>query len=330
MVATASQQATTTRAVVHNAFGVVEVDEIEKRHVGDDGVLVRVHAASLNRVDWYMMIGRPYVGRVQMGLRKPKSHTLSTDFAGTVEAVGKDVTRFRPGDDVFGRSGEFAEYVRLAEDGALTLKPANVTFEEAACVGVAGLTAVQGLRDHGNVRSGDRVLVNGASGGVGTFAVQIAKALGADVTAVCSTANVDLQRSIGADHVVDYTRADFTRSGRRYDLMIDVAGSRSWRACKRVLEPQASLVLIGGPKTNRLLGPLAHVIKVKIGAAVARRKAVFFIAKLTQADLVVLAGLLEAGKVTPVIDRRYELSEIADAFRYLGEGHARGKIVVTL
>ena len=195
--------------------------------------------------------------------------------------------------------------------------------------GGAGLTAVQALRDHGNVRSGDRVLVNGASGGVGTFAVQIAKALEADVTAVCSTANVDLQRSIGADHVVDYTREDFTRSARRYDLMIDVAGSRSWRACKRVLEPQASLVLIGGPKTNRLLGPLAHVIKVKIGAAVARRKAVFFIAKLTQADLVVLAELLEAGKVTPVIDRRYELSEIADAFRYLGEGHARGKIVVT-
>src|SRR5215213_1332639 len=276
MVATASRQATTTRAVVHNAFGLVELDEIEKPRVGDDGVLVRVHAASLNRVDWYMMIGRPYVGRVQMGLRKPKSHTLSTDFAGTVDAVGKDVTRFRPGDDVFGRSGEFAEYVRLAEDGALTLKPANVTFEEAACVGVAGLTAVQGLRDHGNLRSGDRVLVNGASGGVGTFAVQIAKALGADVTAVCSDRNVEQARSLGADRVLDYAREDFTRGSERYDVILDVSGTRSWSRYRRVMNPRATLVLVGAPKTNRLLGPLGHILRVRLAAWRGSQRAVFF------------------------------------------------------
>ena len=332
MAATAIEQ-TTMKAVVHTAFGssgALAIDEVEKPAVGDGDVVVRVHAASLNRVDWYTMTGTPYVGRAQMGVRRPKSRMLSTDFAGTVEAVGKDVTQFQPGDAVFGRSDAFAEYVRVAEDGAVVAKPAGVTFEDAACVGVAGITALQGLRDHGEVRAGHKVLVNGASGGVGTFAVQIAKTLGAEVTAVCSTGNVELQRSLGADHVLDYTREDFTRSHRRYDVLIDIAGSRPWRECKRVLKPEATIVLIGGPKTNRLLGPLMHVITVKIGAAGRSQKAVFFIAKLNARDLAALGELLDARKVTPVIDRRYELSEIREAFRYLGEGHARGKIVVTL
>src|SRR5215208_7447913 len=261
MAATATRQAT-MKAVVRERFGsssVLEIDQIQKPSVGDTDVVVRVHAAALNRIDWYALTGTPYLGRPQMGLRKPKSRLLSTDFAGTVEAVGKDVTQYRPGDEVFGRSEPFAEYVCVGEDDALAPKPPGVTFEEAACVGVAGITALQGLRDHGHVQPGDKVLVNGASGGVGTFAVQVAKALGAEVTAVCSTPNVDLQRSIGADHVIDYTQEDFTRSDRRYDVMLDVAGSRSWSACKRVLEPEATLVLIGGPMTNRWLGPLGHV-----------------------------------------------------------------------
>ena len=209
-------------------------------------------------------------------------------------------------------------------------KPANVTFEQAAAVPVAALTALQGLRDKGQIQPGQKVLINGASGGVGTFAVQIAKALGAEVTGVCSTRNVDLVRSLGADHVIDYTHEDFTRSDQRYDLMLDVAGSRSWSACRRVLDPQATLVIVGAPKGNRLLGPLSHMVKVRLATLRSSQKVVFFIAKFNKADMEVLRELLEAGKVTPVIDKRYELSEIADALRYLGEGHAQGKIVLTV
>jgi NADPH:quinone reductase-like Zn-dependent oxidoreductase len=205
-----------------------------------------------------------------------------------------------------------------------------VTFEQAAAVPVAALTALQGLRDKGQLHPGQKVLINGASGGVGTFAVQIAKALGAEVTGVCSTRNVDLVRSLGADNVVDYTREDFTRSDRRYDLMLDIAGSRSWSECKRVLDPQATLVIVGAPKGNRLIGPLSHIVKLRLASVPSSQKAVFFIAKVNKADLLVLRELLEAGKVTPVVDRRYELSDSADAFRYLGEGHAQGKIVITV
>jgi NADPH:quinone reductase-like Zn-dependent oxidoreductase len=277
------------------------------------------------------MTGTPYVARAQMGLLKPKSNKLGVDFAGKVEAVGKDVTQFRPGDDVFGgRDGAFAEYVCVREDRAVVPKPASVTFEQAAAVPVAALTALQGLRDKGQIQPGQKVLVNGASGGVGTFAVQIAKALGAEVTGVCSTRNVDLARSIGADHVIDYTREDFTRSERRYDLMLDVAGSRSWSECRRVLNPQATLVIVGAPKGNRLVGPLSHIVKVRLAALRSSRKVVFFVAKFNKPDMVALRELLEAGKVTPVIDRRYELGEIADAFRYLGEGHARGKVIIAV
>lgn len=322
------------RAIVHNVYGspdVLELQEIEQPDLTDDGVLVRVRATSVNPAEWYGLTGRPYVARAQSGLRKPKSNRLGVDFAGTVEAVGKDVTQFRPGDEVFGgRSGAFAEYVCVPEDRAVVPKPANVTFEQAAGVGVAGLTALQGLRDKGQIQPGQQVLINGASGGVGTFAVQIAKAFGAEVTGVCSTRNVDLVRSLGADHVIDYTHEDFTRSDRRYDLMLDVAGSRPWSACRRVLNPQATLVIVGAPKGNRLMGPLSRIVKVRLAALPSSQKAVFFIAKFNKPDLAVLRELLEAGKVTPVIDRRYELSDCAAAFRYLGEGHARGKIVITV
>jgi NADPH:quinone reductase-like Zn-dependent oxidoreductase len=332
MTAMAAVQATTMKAIIRDTYGspdVLKLREIEKPELTDDGVLVRVHAASVNRGDWYTVAGM-YVARPATGLRRPKSRLIGTDFAGAVEAVGRDVTEFRPGDEVFGgRTGALAEYV-CARARSVALKPARLTFEEAAAVPVAALTALQGLRDRGQIQAGQKVLVNGASGGVGTFAVQIAKALGAQVTAVCSTGNVDVARSIGADHVVDYTHEDFTRSDQRYDLMFDNAGSRSWSACKRVLSPQATVVLVGGQMGNRLLGPLGHVVRMRLAATLGSRKAVFFIAKFNSADMEVLRELLEAGKVTPVIDRRYEFGDIADAFRYMGEGHARGKVVITV
>ena len=322
------------KAVVRDRYGapdaVVELREIDRPVAAAGELLVRVRATSVNPADWYGVTGTPYVGRVELGLRKPKERRLGVDFAGTVEAVGKDVTQFRPGDDVFGgRTGAFAEYVCVPEDRAVVAKPAQVTFEQAAAVGVAGLTALQGLRDKGKIQPGKSVLINGASGGVGTFAVQIAKALGAEVTGVCSTRNVELVQSLGADHVVDYTRDDFTRSDRRYDLLLDVAGSRSWSECTRVLKPHARLVIVGAPKGSLLLGPLSHVVALSLGALRSSQKAVFFVAKFNKADMLVLQELLEAGTVMPVIDKRYALSEIADAFAYLGEGHAQGKIVIT-
>jgi NADPH:quinone reductase-like Zn-dependent oxidoreductase len=322
------------KAAVRDTYGspaaVVELREIDKPVPADDEVLVRVRAASLNLSDWYGVTGRPWVGRAMMGLRKPKDSRLGTDYAGTVEAVGKDVTQFRPGDEVFGgRSGALAEYVAAKEDRGIVTKPANVTFEEAAAVPVAALTALQGLRDKGQLQPGQKVLINGASGGVGTFAVLIAKALGAEVTAVCSTRNVEIARSLGADHVVDYTQEDFARRGERYDLLVDIAGGRSWSDCKRVLEPRRTLVIVGGPR-KALLGPLGGVIRLRLGALFGSRKVAFFIAKFNKEDMEALQELLEAGKLTPVIDARYELSEIADAFRYMGEGHPRGKVVVAV
>jgi len=329
---TATEEVGLMRVIVHPAYGapeVLEIREVERPDVTADGVLVRVRAAAVNPADWYGIAGRPWVARPLMGFRRPKSPDVGADVAGTVEAVGRDVTGIRPGDEVFGRSQTFGEVVCMAED-RVAPKPSSSTFEQAAAVPVAGLTALQGLRDHGRLQSGQRVLVNGGSGGVGTFAVQIAKALGAEVTAVCSTDKVDLLRSLGADHVVDYTREDFTRSGERYDLVLDVAGSRSWRDVRRVLEPRATFVIIGGPKENRLLGPMRHIAGVKLASIGSRRKVVFFVAKIVRQDLDVLRELLESGAVTPVVDRRYELAEVAEAFRYLGEGHARGKIVIEL
>jgi NADPH:quinone reductase-like Zn-dependent oxidoreductase len=319
------------KAIVRKRYGSVQLQEIDKPEPADNEVLVRVHAASLNRFDWYRLTGRPWLARIPNELRKPKSHKLGSDFAGTVEAVGKDVTQFRPGDEVFGgRTGSLAEYMVVPEDGGIARKPPGASFEEAAALPVAGVTALQGLRDKGEVQAGQAVLVNGASGGVGTFAVQIAKALGADVTAVCSTRNVEQSRSLGADRVIDYTREDFTQNGKRYDVFFDNAGSRPWSECKRVLKADATVVLVGGPKKNRLLGPLGHIIGMRLGSKRAGHKTAFFMADLSSANLEALGELLEAGQLKPVIERRYELSEAADALRYMGEGHAQGKVVVAL
>jgi NADPH:quinone reductase-like Zn-dependent oxidoreductase len=319
------------RAVVRAAYGpadVLEIRELDKPAPADDEVLVRVHAASVNPVDWHSMTGTPFVVRTQDGLLKPKSDRLGVDFAGTVKAAGRAVTHLRAGDEVFGaRNGALAEYVCVRD--AVVRKPPNLTFEQAAAVPVAATTALQGLRDKGRLQPGQQVLIAGASGGVGTFAVQIAKALGAEVTGVCSTGNVELVRSLGADHVIDYTREDFTRSDRRYDLVLNVAGVRSWSDYARVLEPQGTLVIVGAPKGSRLLGPLGHIVRLRLAAVRGSRKVTFFIAKLNRADLDALRELLEAGQVTPVIDRSYELRDVSEALRYLGEGHARAKVVVT-
>jgi len=333
MSATATEQATTMKAIIREKYGqpdVLRLQEVAKPEPADDRVLVRVRAASVNRVDWYDVTGMPWIARPMTGLRGPKSRLTGRDFAGTVEAVGKDVTNLQPGDDVFGGKsggGSFAEYVCVPMEVAR--KPANLTFEETAAVPVAALTALQGLRDHGHLQPGHKVLVNGASGGVGTFSVQIAKALGADVTAVCSTRNVEQARSLGADHVIDYTVEDFTRNGRRYDVMLDVAGSKSWSHCRRVLNPDATLVMVGA-MGNRLMGPLGHIAKVRLAALRGSQKAVFFVANFNRPDLGVLRELLESGDVKPVVEKRYELGEVADALRYMGEGHARGKLVIKI
>jgi NADPH:quinone reductase-like Zn-dependent oxidoreductase len=337
---TTAEGVETMKAAVHIGYGPdkVEIRDVARPDLVDDGVLVRVRASSLNRVDWYGATGMPLITRQMQGWRRPKDPRFGVDFAGTVEAVGADVIGFRPGDDVFGRAaGALAEYVCASAGGregfserqAIALKPPNVTFEEAAAVPVAGVTALQALRDKGNVQAGQRVLVNGASGGVGTFAVQIAKAFGAEVTAVCSTGKVDLVRSLGADHVFDYTREDFTRSGRRYDLMIDVAGGRSWRACTRVLEPDATVVLVGGP-SRPVFGPVAHIGRFLLAGKLSNRKVLFFVAKIDGQALETLAELLESGKLKPAVERTYPLADLGDALRYVGTGHVRGKVVISI
>lgn len=323
------------KAIVQTAFGgpdVLELRDVDRPVVTDGDVLVRVHAASVNPADWHYMRGTPYIGRMAFGMLKPKSKAFGTDFAGTVESVGSNVKQFRPGDEVFGgRTGAFAEYVCVPEDQAVVLKPARVTFQAAAAVPIAAITALQGLRDGLHVEPGQSILINGAAGGVGTFAVQIAKAFGAEVTGVCSTKNVDMVRAIGADRVIDYTQEDFTRSEQRYDLMLDVAGSKSWSECRRVLKPHATFVMVGGTGTNSWLGPLTHSVGVGFASVGASQKVVpLFLAKMTKEDLVVLQELLEAGKITTVIDRTYPLSETPEAIRYLEAGHARGKVVITV
>jgi NADPH:quinone reductase-like Zn-dependent oxidoreductase len=322
--------AKTMRAVVRDEYGgprVLKLTDVEIPVIGERGVLVRVAAVGLNRADWYTMTG-PYIGRPQMGIRKPKTRQIGFDFAGTVEAVGAEVMEFRPGDAVFGsQSRAFAEYVAV-QDG-LAHKPTHVSFEDAAAAPMAGVTALQGLRDKGKVQPGQHVLINGASGGVGTFAVQIAKAFGAHVTAVCSSGNVELAGSIGADRVIDYTATDFTQCDERYDLIFDVAGNRPWSHCKRILTPTGILVLVGGP-SNRVVGPLGHAARLGLAALPSRRKAVFFIADVNRSDMEVLRQLLEARTIAPVVERRYDFGDIADAVGYLGRGHAQGKIVLSL
>ncbi|MDQ5853764.1 MAG: NAD(P)-dependent alcohol dehydrogenase [Chloroflexota bacterium] len=320
------------KAIVRHKYGSpdnLELKEIARAVVDDDRVLVRVRAASANPYDWHVLRGLPYIVRMQEGLRKPRTQVLGVDVAGHVEAVGKHVTEFQPGDAVFGhRGGAFAEYV-CGREHNFVLKPANLTFEQAAAVPVAGFTALQGLRDKGRLQPGQRVLINGASGGVGTFAVQIAKALGAEVTGVCSTRNVDLVRSIGADQVIDYTREDFTRCGQRYDLILDVAGNRSLSAYRRVLASNGTLVLVGAPE-GRWLGPLARLLKARMLSRFVSQRMLWFLAQHSKADLVMLKELIEAGNVTPVVDRIYPLRETPEAIRYLEAGHARGKVIITV
>jgi NADPH:quinone reductase-like Zn-dependent oxidoreductase len=322
------------KAITYDTYGspdVVELREIDRPPVSDDGVLIRVRAASVNPVDWHMLLGTPYLVRLDAGLRRPKNNVLGTDFAGTVEAVGKDVKKFQSGDEVFGaKRGALAEYACVSEERAVARKPSNVTFEEAAAVPVAAITALQALRDKGGIQPGQKVLINGASGGVGTFAVQLAKSFGAEVTGVCSTHNVETASSLGADSVIDYTREDFTRDGERYDLMVDIAGTKSWSECKRVLADSSICVAVGDSEETRWLLSLANGIVRYLVTRRAGRKFVLFLAKPKHEDLETLSKLLESGDLRSVIDRRYELGETAEALRYLGEGHARGKVVITV
>ncbi|MGB9475028.1 MAG: NAD(P)-dependent alcohol dehydrogenase [Candidatus Udaeobacter sp.] len=332
----ASTPANPMRAIVYCDYGVpnLKLQEIEKPTPGDDQLLVRVHAASVNPLDWHFIEGTPYIMRVMgVGMRKPKDTRLGVDFAGTVEAVGKNVTKFKPGDEVFGgRTGAFAEYVCVRESRAVASKPNRITFEQAASVPIAGITALQGLRDKGKVQPGQKVLINGASGGVGTFAVQIAKSCGAEVTGVCSTKNLDMVRSLGADHVIDYTKEDFTKSDQRYDVILDNVANHSLSDCRRVLNPNGKYVLIGGGGVNesRWLGPgLTHAFKAMFLSKFVSQQMGMMLAELNQKDLTFLADLMQSGKITPVIDKRYKLEELPQAVEYLEQGHARGKVVIT-
>ncbi len=320
-------------AIVHERYGRPQPGVVELRQVAvpvpeDDQVLVRVRASSVNPVEWYDVTG-PYFARVGAGWQTPKDPRVGADLAGIVEAVGRDVEGLAPGDEVFGSGvGAWAEYA-VAHATRLAPKPANVSFEEAATVPIAGLTALQALRDHGKLESGEKVLINGASGGVGTFAVQLAKAFGAEVTGVCSTRNVEQARELGADRVVDYTTEDFTRLGIRHDLMVDIAGSRSFLACRRVLTPDARFVVVGGKMSYRGLGPLPHIAGTLLKSRLRSQTTTFFVAKVTTEQLLLLRDLIEAGKVRPVVERIYSLGEAREALAHLGEGHARGKIVIS-
>jgi NADPH:quinone reductase-like Zn-dependent oxidoreductase len=316
------------KAIVYHEYGspdVLKLEEVEKPTPKDDEVLVKVHAASANPADWHLMRAEPFLARLENGLLKPKNTKLGADLAGRVEAVGRNVTQFQAGDDVFGgmpldELGSFAEYVCTNED-ALVLKPARLTFEQAAAVPLAAFTALQGLRDKGQIQQGQKVLINGASGGVGTFAVQIAKSYGTEVTGVCSTRNLDMVRSIGADHVIDYTQEDFTQNGQRYDLIFDAVGNRSVSDFQRALSPNGICSVAGFTSLSRLFQVMLLGGK-KIG--------LMETAKANKKDLVIIKELLEAGKVVPVVDRAYPLSEAAEAIRYLETGHARGKVVITV
>lgn len=320
------------KAILQREYGppldVLRYEDVDAPRIGDGQVLLRVRAAGVNALDWHLVTGEPRVMRAAgMGLRRPRTPGVGRDVAGVVEVVGNGVTRFQPGDEVFGWcTGAFAELVVTDED-SLVAKPPNVTFEQAAAVPVAAITALQGLRDHGEVSQGARVLITGASGGVGTFAVQLAKHLGAEVTAVCSTRNLELVRSIGAAHVVDYTREDVTTSATGYDVILDIAGRPSLLGCRRSLQPGGRLVLIGG-EGGRWAGPLPRMARALLLGLVGRRTVRVFEANETREDTLVLAELLAAGHLTPIIDRTYDLTAAPDAVRYLQQGHTQGKVVV--
>lgn len=322
------------KAIVQDRYGsadVLELREIEKPEVGDEDVLLRVHAAGVDRGVWHMMAGLPYLIRIMgYGLRTPKTPVLGNDVAGRVEVVGKNVTQFEVGDEVFGLChGAFAEFACAGED-KLVPKPAGLGFEQAAAVPVSALTALQGLRDHGEVQAGQSVLIIGASGGVGTFAVQLARAFGAEVTGVCSTAKVDLVRSLGADHVIDYTRDEITQTDQRYDLILDIGGNRSLYSLRRALTPRGTLVIVGGEEGGRWLGGVDRLLRALLLSPFVGHSLRMFVAKGKKEDLQFLKEQIEAGKVTPTVDRTYPLSEVPAAIRYMEAGHARGKVVITV
>jgi NADPH:quinone reductase-like Zn-dependent oxidoreductase len=326
----------TMNAVVRRCYGppdVLALEQIEKPEPADDQVLVKVRAAGINPLDWHYVRATPYLMRIEAGFGAPKDPRLGVDFAGVVETVGRNVTTYKAGDEVFGgKWGALAEYITIAEDGQLARKPANLSFEQAAGVNVAGLTALQTLRDRAGLEPGQKVLINGASGGVGTFAVQIAKALGAEVTGVCSTRNVELVRSLGADHVVDYTREDFTRGDRKYDVVMDNVANRGVLEVRRVLEPDGKLIVIGGggPDANPWIGAFKTAIKAHFVAWFVDQDMGTFLSHGSGEDLAILAGMIQSGALTPVVDRSFPLAESAEAMRYLETGRARGKVIVTM
>jgi NADPH:quinone reductase-like Zn-dependent oxidoreductase len=321
------------KAALYNRYGppdVIQINEVEKPVPRDDEVLIKIRAASVNPYDLHFMRGTPYLVRIMAGLREPKVKRFGVDLAGQVEAIGRSVTQFKPGDQVFGCArGAFAEYA-CGSESKLALKPEHVTFEQAASVPIAALTALQGLRDKGHLQPGQHVLINGAAGGVGTFAVQIARSFSAEVTGVCSTRNVEMVRSIGANQVIDYTQRDFTTSGQHYDVILDCIGNHPLLACRRVLNPKGIYVAVGGPSGPWMIGFLARLIASPVLSLFVSQSMGMVGAKLDKKDLTVLGDLLATGKVTPVIDRRYSLSEVPEAIRYLETGHARGKVIITL
>ena len=320
-------------AIVQDAYGspnVLKLADINKPEPGDNEVLVRVHAAGVDRGVWHLMTGLPYLARLAFGFRAPKTPVPGMDLAGVVEAVGKDVSRFAPGDEVFGvGKGTFAEYA-LAREDKLAPKPANLTFEQAAVLAISGLTALQGLRDHGRIEPGQEVLIVGASGGVGTFAVQIAKAFGGRVTGVCGAAKVEMVRSIGAYHVIDYTREDFTEGDPRYDLILDIGGNSSLSRLRRALVPKGTLVIVGGEGGGRGLGGTDRQLRAMMLSPFVGQKLLAFVSPENHEDMMALKELIESGKVMPVIDRTYPLAEVPEAIRYLEEGHPRGKVVISV
>ena len=324
------------QAVVRRCYGppdVLTLENVEKPGLADDQLLIKVRAASVNPADWHFVRGEPYLIRLDFGFGAPENPRVGIDFAGTVEAVGRNVSTYKPGDEVFGgKIGALAQYIAIAEDSNVARKPAGISFEQAAAVNVAGLTALQTLRDRARLKPGQKVLINGASGGVGTFAVQIAKALGAEVTGVCSTRNVELVRSLGADHVIDYTRADFTQGGGPYDVVMDNVANRGLLDVRRVLKPDGKLILIGGggPEVNPWFGAFWAPIKAHFLSWFVKQDMSMFISHHSGEDLATLAGLMQEGRVTPVIDRTYPLVEAAEAMRYLETGRARGKVVVLM
>jgi NADPH:quinone reductase-like Zn-dependent oxidoreductase len=324
------------KAIVYADYGVanLKLADIEKPVPNDDQILVKVHAASINPYDWHFIEGTPYVMRAMgVGLRKPKNIRLGTDFGGTVEAVGRNVTQYKPGDEVFGgATGSFGQYLCRRSTGSVALKPAALTFEQAAAINIAGITALQAVRDQGKVQPGQKVLINGASGGVGTFAVQLAKSYGAEVTGVCSGRNIELVQSLGADHVIDYTKEDFTKGDQRYDVVLDNVANHSLSECRKVLTSNGIYVMIGGGGANEqgFLGAMGNVLKAGLYSRFVKQKMGFMMAQPSTADLTLLAGMVESGKLKTVIDRTYKLEQVPEAVRYVEEGHARGKVVITV